>query len=150
MIGLHFGRLFRELSSGHPEKRANRRKHLNCKKNHPRSLKGLTLKSIFYSYRLLLLERASSVRPVSMCQFKCARQGDRMSSFIYIFCLANAFISHFNSQTMHVKSFYMYTTALLCFPKNLIPWRDSNPGLLVPERDAMSTAPRHQGDQMSS
>jgi hypothetical protein len=23
--------------------------------------------------------------------------------------------------------------ALLCFPKNLIPWRDSNPGLLVPE-----------------
>jgi hypothetical protein len=32
--------------------------------------------------------------------------------------------------------------ALLCFPKNLIPWWDSNPGLLVPEADAMSTAPR--------
>jgi hypothetical protein len=29
--------------------------------------------------------------------------------------------------------------ALLCFPKNLIPWRDSNPGLLVLEADAMST-----------
>jgi hypothetical protein len=38
-----------------------------------------------------------------------------------------------------------YTTALLCFPKNLIPWRDSNPGLLDPEADAMSTAPRRQG-----
>jgi hypothetical protein len=27
-----------------------------------------------------------------------------------------------------------YTTALLCFPKNLIPWRDSNPGLLFLRR----------------
>jgi hypothetical protein len=32
----------------------------------------------------------------------------------------------------------MYTTALLCFPKNFIPWQDTNPGLLVPEADAMS------------
>jgi hypothetical protein len=31
----------------------------------------------------------------------------------------------------------MYTTAL--YPINLIPWRDSNPGLLVPEADEMST-----------
>jgi hypothetical protein len=30
-------------------------------------------------------------------------------------------------------------------PKNLIPWWDSNPGLLVPEADAMSIAPRRQG-----
>jgi hypothetical protein len=43
------------------------------------------------------------------------------------------------------KPVILYTTTLLCFPKNLIPWRDSNPGLLVPEADAMSTAPRHQG-----
>jgi hypothetical protein len=35
--------------------------------------------------------------------------------------------------------------SLLCLPKSLIPWRDSNPGLLVPEADAMSTAPRRQG-----
>jgi hypothetical protein len=27
------------------------------------------------------------------------------------------------------------------FPKNFIPWRDSNPGVLVPKADAMSTAP---------
>jgi hypothetical protein len=46
------------------------------------------------------------------------------------FFVANAFISPFNTQTMPIKSFYyMYTTALLCFPKNLIPSRDSNPGL---------------------
>jgi hypothetical protein len=32
------------------------------------------------------------------------------------------------------------------FPyKNLLPWRDLNPGLLVPEADAMSTVPRRQG-----
>jgi hypothetical protein len=44
-----------------------------------------------------------------------------------------------NPQTMHIKSFY--STAM--FPKNHIPWRDLNLGLLVP--DAMSTAPRRQG-----
>jgi hypothetical protein len=36
---------------------------------------------------------------------------------------------------MHIKS----------FTKNLMPWRDSNPGLLVPEAGAMSTAPRRRG-----
>jgi hypothetical protein len=55
--------------------------------------------------------------------------------------LANAFISPFNTQTMHI---ILFTTTLLCFPKNLIPWQDSNPGLLVPEADAMSIAPRRQ------
>jgi hypothetical protein len=39
--------------------------------------------------------------------------------------------------------------ALLCFPENLIPWWDSNPGLLVPEADMMSNAPRHQGHGFS-
>jgi hypothetical protein len=62
-----------------------------------------------------------------------------------IYFVANAFISPFNTQTMHIKSF-LFTTALLCFPKNLIPWWDSNTGLLVPEADAMSTAPRRQGN----
>jgi hypothetical protein len=33
--------------------------------------------------------------------------------------------------------------SLLCSPKNLIPWRDSNPGLLVPQADAMSTPSGH-------
>jgi hypothetical protein len=55
--------------------------------------------------------------------------------------VANTLISPFDRQTRYIKSF-LYTTALLCFPKNLIPWRDYNPGLLVPEADAMSTAPR--------
>jgi hypothetical protein len=32
------------------------------------------------------------------------------------------------------------------FPKNLIPWRDSYPGLLIPEADAMSIAPLRQGE----
>jgi hypothetical protein len=58
--------------------------------------------------------------------------------------LANSFISLFSIHKQWILS-HLYTTALLCFPKNLIPWRDSNPGLLVPEADAMSTAPRRQG-----
>jgi hypothetical protein len=33
----------------------------------------------------------------------------------------------------HIQCIFsrLYTTALLCFPKNLMPWRDSNPGLLL-------------------
>jgi hypothetical protein len=61
---------------------------------------------------------------------------------IFLYFLANAYISPFNTQTMHIK---LYTTAQLCFPKNLIPWRDSNPGLLVPKADAMSTVTYRQG-----
>jgi hypothetical protein len=57
--------------------------------------------------------------------------------------VANAFISPFNTQTMHIKLFYPQQHC--CFPKNLLPWWDSNPGLLVPEADEMSTAPRRQG-----
>jgi hypothetical protein len=49
---------------------------------------------------------------------------------------------------LHTNNSYwviLYATALLCFPKNLTSWRDSKPGLLAPEVDAMSTAPRRQG-----
>jgi hypothetical protein len=57
--------------------------------------------------------------------------------------VADAFISPFNTQAMHIKSFY---TQQHCYvPKNLIPYRDSNPGLLVTEANAMSIAPRRQG-----
>jgi hypothetical protein len=51
--------------------------------------------------------------------------------------VANAFISIFNSQTMHMKSVYtqQHTTA----------WQDSNLGLLVPEENSMSNAPSRQG-----
>jgi hypothetical protein len=43
--------------------------------------------------------------------------------------VANALISPFNTHTMHIKSFYTQQNCY-AFPKNLIPWRDSNPGLL--------------------
>jgi hypothetical protein len=44
---------------------------------------------------------------------------------------------------MPIKSFYTQQHCYVSL-KNLIPWRDSNPGLLDPEADAMSTAPRSQ------
>jgi hypothetical protein len=62
--------------------------------------------------------------------------------FFNIF-VAYAFIFPFNTQTMHIN--HLSTAALLCFPTNLIPWQDLNPGPLVPEADAMSTAPRRLG-----
>jgi hypothetical protein len=62
------------------------------------------------------------------------------NSFLkYIF--GNAFISPFNTQTMHIKLFYTQKHAYVY----LKTWRDSNPGLLVPAADAMSTALRRQG-----
>jgi hypothetical protein len=53
-----------------------------------------------------------------------------------MYFVANAFISPFQHTS---------TTALLNFSKNPLPWRDSKPGLLVFEADAMSTASRRQG-----
>jgi hypothetical protein len=44
--------------------------------------------------------------------------------------VANAFISPFNTQTMHIKPFYTQQHCYVIL-KNLIPWRDSNPGLFV-------------------
>jgi hypothetical protein len=71
------------------------------------------------------------------------------SFFKYIgISVANAFISPFNTQTMHIKSIHTYTTALLCFSKNLIPWRDLNPDLLIPEAGVMSIAPLRQGNPL--
>jgi hypothetical protein len=48
---------------------------------------------------------------------------------------------------MHIKSFYTQQHCYVSL-KNLIPWRDPNPGHLVPEADAMSTAPRRQGGRL--
>jgi hypothetical protein len=59
--------------------------------------------------------------------------------------VVNAFISPFNKQTTHIKSLYTQQHCHV-FPKPLIPWRDSNPGLLVPVTDMMSTAPSRQGN----
>jgi hypothetical protein len=63
--------------------------------------------------------------------------------------VANTFIYLLSVNKRSILS-HLFTTALLCFPKNLIPWRDSNPGLLVPEADAMSTAPRRHGRSLNS
>jgi hypothetical protein len=52
---------------------------------------------------------------------------------------------------MNIKSFYTQQHCYV-FPKNLIPWWDLNPGLLVPKVDAMSSTPWwrwwHQGSQI--
>jgi hypothetical protein len=56
--------------------------------------------------------------------------------------VANAFISPFSTQTMHIESF---DTQHHCYFSVKKTWRDLNPGLLVPEADAMSTAPLRQG-----
>jgi hypothetical protein len=53
----------------------------------------------------------------------------------------------YSSLSTHKKcilSYYTQYVSLLCFPKNIIPLRDSNPELLVPEADGMSTALRRQ------
>jgi hypothetical protein len=51
----------------------------------------------------------------------------------------------FDTQTTHIKSFYTQRYCYVSLKTLYIPWRDSNPGLLVPEADAMSTAPRRLG-----
>jgi hypothetical protein len=58
--------------------------------------------------------------------------------------VANAFISPFDIQTMHIKSFYAQQHCYVS-PKKLIPGRDSNPGILVSLANVKSTAPRRQG-----
>jgi hypothetical protein len=73
------------------------------------------------------------------------RASDKAEDFIilkkYFLCgQCLYFFQHTNNAYLII----LYTTALLCLPKNLIPWRDSNPGLLVPEADAMSTASRRR------
>jgi hypothetical protein len=51
------------------------------------------------------------------------------------FCDQCLCLKYVNTQTKHFKSVtHMYTTACYNFPKNLIHWRDSNPGLLFLRR----------------
>jgi hypothetical protein len=54
---------------------------------------------------------------------------------------------YFSTQTMRIKSFYTQQHCNV-FPKILIPWQDSNPGLLVLWAAAMSTVPRCQCKQI--
>jgi hypothetical protein len=44
-----------------------------------------------------------------------------------------------------ILSHFINNSTATYIPKNLIPWQDLNPGLLVPEADTMYTAPRRQG-----
>jgi hypothetical protein len=73
------------------------------------------------------------------CQGLSGFFGDSFFKNIFV---ANGFISPLNTQTRHIKSFYTQQHCYVSL-KNLIPWRDSNPGLLVPQADAMSIAPFH-------
>jgi hypothetical protein len=43
--------------------------------------------------------------------------------------LGHTFIFLVNSQTMHIKSI-LHNSIAMFFPKKLVLWRDSNPGLL--------------------
>jgi hypothetical protein len=63
--------------------------------------------------------------------------------FLNVF-VANAFISAFKTQTMHIRSFNTQQHCNVSL-KTLYPGGLRNPGLLVPEADAASTAPRPQG-----
>jgi hypothetical protein len=63
-----------------------------------------------------------------------------LGHFLHLFkniVVANAFISPFNTQTMYIKSF--------CTQLYTLAGPPGHPGLLIPEADAMSTAPRRQG-----
>jgi hypothetical protein len=62
--------------------------------------------------------------------------------------VANAFIC-FNTQAMHIKSFYTKQHSYV-FLETLYPGGIRNPGLLDPEADAMSTAPRRQGNFLTN
>jgi hypothetical protein len=48
-------------------------------------------------------------------------------------------ISPFSTHKQHILSHFIHNRMVT---QNLIPWGDSNAGLLVPEADAMSTALR--------
>jgi hypothetical protein len=95
--------------------------------------------------------RTRWVDRLSAAWTETSEKGHLESDLLFNFILLNTVLCTmplvllFNTQAMHIKSFYTYTTALLWLPKNLIPWRDSNPGLLVPEANVTSTAPRRQG-----
>jgi hypothetical protein len=80
--------------------------------------------------------------PWLLCTYAIPSQYSENRSFTILF-KKNFFVSvalflPFNTQKMHFV--ILYTMSLTCFPKNLKPWRDLNPDLLVPEADAMSTA----------
>jgi hypothetical protein len=84
------------------------------------------------------------VQKVQVCQCDKHRVDIMINCFlIYIFgqCLNFSFSTHKQcilSQFIH--------SSIAMFPlKTIYPWWDLNPGLLVPEADVMSTAPRPQG-----
>jgi hypothetical protein len=61
--------------------------------------------------------------------------------YIFLNCGQCLYFS-FSTHKQCILSHFIHNSTAMFFLKNLIPLRDSNPGLLVPEADAMSTAPR--------
>jgi hypothetical protein len=57
--------------------------------------------------------------------------------------LANAFIYHLNTQTMHIKSIMHSSIAMISLKPNTLAGFEPRPSVL--EADAMPTAPRRQG-----
>jgi hypothetical protein len=68
----------------------------------------------------------------------------RWMKYLYFLLPMPLFLLSTHKQCI-LSHFIHNSTAM--FPKNLIPWRDSNQGLLVPEVDAMSIAPRRRPGQ---
>jgi hypothetical protein len=74
------------------------------------------------------------------------------SAIVFLkYFVADAFISPFQHTNNANKAILYAMHCYLCFPKKLMPWRDSNPGILVPEADAMPlchAARRQLGDDL--
>jgi hypothetical protein len=60
-------------------------------------------------------------------------------------CFWSICFSQIHAMTMHIKFWQQHCNVYR--QKNLITWRDSNPGSSVLEADAMTTMPRRQGSQ---
>jgi hypothetical protein len=65
--------------------------------------------------------------------------------FYLYFCGQCLYIFHLSTHKQCIFSHFIHTSTAMFSLKNLIPWRDSNPGLRIPEAGATSTAPRRQG-----
>jgi hypothetical protein len=120
----------------------------------------VTLVSSIPGKRLFAFGETSSTNMKRICLWRPTRvtrlESNRWTKFRPLGdCLfwTVSFLKYFVGQCLYFSfqhtnnafEVFLYTTALLCYPLKLIPWQDSNPGPLVPEANAMSTAPRRQG-----
>jgi hypothetical protein len=74
------------------------------------------------------------VRREAVLQVNAGGLRGRFTDILKIFYGANAFISRFQHTNMHIIKLITRNRHCYVFFKNLIPWRDSNPGLLYLRR----------------